>query len=107
MIVPAPTAQGNLPQKNESPPDQYLADRLIAKFHAGLRHLAHSAEGRPPAWFPVSGMTGLGRALKPQLLLALAERAQPQRVELDEAGGVAVVVGDSTFLEGDEVLVVQ
>jgi hypothetical protein len=35
--------------------------------------------------------------LQPQLLLALAERAQPQRVELDEAGGVAMIVGDRTL----------
>src|SRR5260221_1381612 len=46
-------------------------------------------------------------ALQSQLLLALAERAQPQGVELDEAGGVAVIVGDRAFLEGDEVLIVQ
>jgi hypothetical protein len=45
--------------------------------------------------------------LKSQLLPALAERAQAQRIELDEAGGVAVVVGNRAFLEGDEVLVVQ
>src|SRR5882762_8418114 len=45
--------------------------------------------------------------LQPQLLLALAERAQPQGVELDEARGVAMIVGHGTFLEGDEVLIVQ
>src|SRR5207302_1031197 len=38
---------------------------------------------------------------------ALSQRAQPQRVEPDEAGRVAVVVGDGAFLEGDEVLVVE
>jgi hypothetical protein len=32
---------------------------------------------------------------------------EPQRVELDEAGGVAVIVGDGAFLEGDEVLIVE
>ena len=34
------------------------------------------------------------KSLQPQLLLALAERAQPQGVELDEAGGVAMMVGN-------------
>src|SRR3982075_722854 len=43
---------------------------------------------------------------QPQLLLALAERAQPQRVELDEARSVAVIIGHSTFLEGHQVLIV-
>src|SRR5713226_5985799 len=44
------------------------------------------------------------RALQqPELLLALPQRAQSERVEPDEAGGVAMVVGDSAFLEGDEV----
>jgi hypothetical protein len=37
----------------------------------------------------------------------LPQRAQPQRVELDEARGVAVIAGDRTFLEGDEVLIVS
>jgi hypothetical protein len=36
-------------------------------------------------------------SLQPQLLLALAERAQPQGVELDEAGGVAMIVGNRTL----------
>jgi hypothetical protein len=31
---------------------------------------------------------------QPQLPLALAERAQPQGVELDEAGGVAMIAGN-------------
>src|SRR5262249_45152573 len=47
------------------------------------------------------------RDLQLQLLLALPERAQPQRVEPDEAGGVALVVGNRTFLEGDEILIVE
>jgi hypothetical protein len=34
---------------------------------------------------------------QPQLLLALAERAQPQGVELDEAGGVAMIVGNRSL----------
>src|SRR6266850_1288214 len=46
-------------------------------------------------------------SLQPQLLLALAERAQPQGVELDEARGVTMIVGDRAFLEGDEILIVQ
>src|SRR4051812_18193802 len=50
---------------------------------------------------------GRDRALQSELLLALAERAQPQRVELDEARGVAVVVGDGAFLESDQILIVQ
>jgi hypothetical protein len=33
-------------------------------------------------------------SLQPQLLLAFAERAQPQRVELDEAGGLAMIAGN-------------
>src|ERR1700754_3283673 len=45
--------------------------------------------------------------LQPQLPLALAERAQPQCVKLDEARGVAVIVGDCAFLEGDEILIVE
>jgi len=36
-------------------------------------------------------------SLQPRLLLALAERAQPQGVELDEAGGVAMIVGNRTL----------
>ena len=39
--------------------------------------------------------------------LPLGERAQAQRVELDEARRVVLVVGDGAFLEGDEVLVVE
>jgi hypothetical protein len=31
----------------------------------------------------------------------------PQRVEADEAGRVAVIVGDRAFREGDEILVVE
>src|SRR5258708_11279303 len=50
---------------------------------------------------------GRESCLQPQLLLALAERAQPQGVEFDEARGVTVVVGDRAFLEGDEILIVQ
>ena len=36
------------------------------------------------------------KSLQPQLLLALAERAQPQGVEL-EAGGDAMIVGNRTL----------
>src|SRR3546814_20956551 len=32
---------------------------------------------------------------------------QPQRVEADEAGGVALVVAARPFLEGDEILVIE
>src|SRR5215475_11155575 len=48
-------------------------------------------------------------ALRPllQLLPPAPKRAQAQRVEADEAGGVAVVVGDRALLEGDQVLVVE
>src|ERR1700733_6669397 len=42
-----------------------------------------------------------------QLPLPLPERPQPQRVEADEAFGVALVVGDLAVLEGDEVLIVE
>jgi hypothetical protein len=49
----------------------------------------------------------LAENLQAQLLVALAERAQPERIELDEARGVAVIVGDGAFLESDEVLIVQ
>jgi hypothetical protein len=34
------------------------------------------------------------KSLQPRLLPARAERAQPQGVELDEAGGVAMMVGN-------------
>src|SRR4051794_38672145 len=45
--------------------------------------------------------------LQTKLLFALAEGTHPQRIELDEARRIAVVVGDRAFLEGDEFLVVQ
>ena len=38
---------------------------------------------------------------------APAKRAQPQCIELDETGRVAMVVSHSSFLEGYEVLIVQ
>src|SRR5215510_11393310 len=41
------------------------------------------------------------------LLSSLRERAQPQRVEADEADRVAVIVGDLAFFECHEVLVVE
>src|SRR3954469_9836495 len=47
------------------------------------------------------------RRLQTQLLLALAKRAQPQRIETDEACGIAMVVGDRAFFEGDEILIVE
>ena len=40
------------------------------------------------------------KSLQPQLLLALAERAQPQGVELDEAGGVAMIAGNRPLNAG-------
>src|SRR5579863_4664 len=45
--------------------------------------------------------------IQPEFPLALAEGAQAQRVELDEARGIAMIVGDRAFLEGDEILIVQ
>src|SRR5262245_55807697 len=45
--------------------------------------------------------------LLPDLLIPLRERAQPQRVQADEARGVAVVVGDLAFFERDKILVVK
>jgi hypothetical protein len=45
--------------------------------------------------------------LQPQLLLALAEGAQAERVEFYETRGVAVIIGDRALLEGDEVLIVK
>src|SRR5215831_9618116 len=42
-----------------------------------------------------------------ELLAPLGERAQPQRIELDEALRVAVIVGDSTFFERHQVLIVE
>src|SRR6185437_6677846 len=45
--------------------------------------------------------------LQPEFALALAEGAQAQRVELDEARRIAMIVGDRAFLEGDEILIVQ
>src|SRR5581483_738465 len=49
----------------------------------------------------------VSQSLKLQLLLPLPKRAQTQGVEPDEAGRVAVVVGDRAFLEGDKVLIVE
>jgi hypothetical protein len=43
-----------------------------------------------------------GYTLQSQLPFSLRQRAQAQRVEADEALGVALVVGRA-FLEGDEV----
>src|SRR5919106_236281 len=57
-----------------------------------------ATEARPLSEFP---------CLQPELLLSLRERAQPQRVELDETSRVAVIIGDRAFLEGDELLVVE
>ena len=44
---------------------------------------------------------------RPQPNLLPLQRAQPQGVELDEARGATMIVGDRTFLEGDEILIVQ
>ncbi len=61
-------------------------------------------------------LSGVNRALRVyfvphistgSLAGAFGERAQPQRVELDETRGIAMVVGASTFLEGHEVLIVE
>src|SRR6476469_9211386 len=49
----------------------------------------------------------LGQSLKFELSLALTQRPQAQRIELDEARRVAMVVGDCTLLEGDEIPVVE
>src|SRR5215470_6041243 len=48
-------------------------------------------------------------ALRPLVHLAppAPEGAQAQRIQADEAGSVAVVVGDRALLEGDEVLIVE
>ena len=46
-------------------------------------------------------------ALGRRLLLSLRQRPEPQRIELDEAGRVVLVVGNRAFLEGDEVRVVE
>src|SRR5260370_24912526 len=55
----------------------------------------------------LSAGTTQGKILQPKLLPALDERAQPQGVQLDEAGGIAMIVGYRAFLEGDEVLILQ
>src|SRR5215813_13511684 len=47
------------------------------------------------------------RPLQLQFFLTLPERAQPERVESDKTGRVAVVIGDRPLLEGDQVLVVK
>src|SRR5829696_5456037 len=62
------------------------------------------------SWTPSLGpavLAGDDIELDPHLALPRAERPQPQRVELDEAGGVAVIIGDGPLLEGDEVLAVE
>src|SRR5262249_34202777 len=68
------------------------------------------------AWFPacarttattVSIPTGLVSLLLPDLPVPLRQGAQPQRVEANEARGVAVIVGDLALLERHQVLVVE
>src|SRR5258708_12040659 len=55
-----------------------------------------SAARTPPRAFAREGRNSLLRTA-----LAQAAQAQPQRVQLDEAFGVALVVGAGVFLEGD------
>ena len=50
------------------------------------------------------GMTIFGKLAPPVPLRADPE---PERIQPDEAGGVALVVAARAFLEGDEVLVVE
>jgi hypothetical protein len=45
--------------------------------------------------------------LRLQLFLSLRQGSQPQRVQSNEALGVAMVVGDVAFLEGDEFPVIK
>jgi hypothetical protein len=79
------------------------------------RHVAHLLHGGPGARLIVrsdgpagdQGGDHLGEGVGPGLVSRLARHAQAQGVQLDEAAGVAVVVGDLAFLEGDQVLVVQ
>src|SRR5262245_52480589 len=53
-------------------------------------------------------VTGKGSdALQLEFPFALSERAQPQRIEADEAGGVALIVSCRAFFEGHQVLIVE
>ena len=47
------------------------------------------------------------RELNAHLALALAECAQAQRVQANEACGIAVIVSDRPFFEGDEILIIE
>src|SRR5664280_3110368 len=73
----------------------------------GPRLARSLSSGRPQAEPVGLAGTTLRICSQPQLFLALAERAQPQGIELDEARGIAVIVSHRTFLEGDEILIVQ
>ena len=64
-----------------------------------------------PAWRSFAESRSRDRNFRSTFLCGLdfplGQRTQAQRIELDEACGVAVVVGDGSFLEGDEILVVE
>src|SRR5271165_6418004 len=68
------------------------------------------AEGKPQGAHKGEAIYGRRRGalcLRRRLLPPFRQRPQAKGVELDEAGGVVVVVGHGAFLEGDEVLVIK
>ncbi len=61
----------------------------------------------PPFFYPLANESRGDFEIKAPLLPPLPQRAQAQGIEADEALGIAVIVGDRAFLEGDEVLIVE
>src|SRR5579859_1001086 len=95
-------------------PDSEHACPSTAGPHETTREEVGSISGRPRTTANVPASEDAdGDVRAPRRRLALPPRvaprlhAQAQGVELDEAGGVAVVVGALALLEGDEVLVVE
>src|SRR5262245_4698894 len=103
-----PLVQRNASQQN---PDLHPVRRRRRQYagHAGAPaaaafRLACLAAAAAPRRV---GRSAIGGALLLQPLAPLAERAQAQRVQSDEARRVAMIVGDLAFLERNEVLVVE
>src|SRR5690606_36856637 len=88
---------------------------------AGAVSRASIGRARPPAWrWRATAPSGWRTTARPQSSgspglrasalvtgLALAQHAQAQGVQLDEALSVVVVIGLDAFLEGHQVLIVQ
>ena len=76
---------------------------------AAPRKSAIDPRKRPRATYGAARLRRLCLRLLLQLevLAPLPKRPQPQRIQPDEPGGVALVVGALVVLEGDEVLIVE